>query len=158
MGSPGYEPKRDAANGTRAMPHEEENVQPHERAVHAQDEMEYLVVGEPVNSQDDETDEECRETRPQCDQVIRQTPRAERRGRAEFKDEDRHRDGEDPVDQGLETVLRQSVDVRAHWSVTPGRRFRSTPGPTSADGIPRMGQKAIAETAAHLPNERSSPP
>src|SRR5437899_10674910 len=85
-------------------------------------------------------------------------PLAERRGRAEFQDEDRHRDREDPVDQGLETVLRQSVDVRAHWSVTPGRRFRSTPGPTSADGIPRMGQKGIAGTGVHLPNERSSPP
>src|SRR5437899_10951695 len=84
-------------------------------------------------------------------------PLAERRGRAEFQDEDRHRDREDPVDEGLETVLGQSVDVRAQRSVTPGRRFRSTLGPTSADGIHRTGQKAIAGAAAQLPRERSSP-
>ena len=78
--------------------HEEQNVQPDQGAVHAQHEVEHLVVREPIDSQDDETDEECREPRPQPDQTSRQALRSERRGRPELQDEDRHRDGEDSVD------------------------------------------------------------
>src|SRR5437879_3166351 len=45
--------------------HEEEDVQPHQGAVHTHDEVEHLVVGKPVHPEDDETDEigraSCRE-------------------------------------------------------------------------------------------------
>src|SRR2546426_2564408 len=41
-----------------------------------------------------------------------QALRTERRGSAELQYEDRHCDGEDSVDQGLETILREPVCLR----------------------------------------------
>src|SRR2546425_315633 len=135
--------------------HEEENVQPHERAVHAQNEMEYLLVGEPVDSQDDETDEECRETGPQRDKDIRQTSRAERRGRAEFQDEDRHRDREDSVDEGLQTIFGSPWAVGLDGSVRlprtrdPGLDHKS-PGVRRTANRLSQGQTRADRTAAAI--------
>src|SRR2546428_1841112 len=49
------------------------------------------------------------------------------------------------------TLFPYTTLFRSQRSVTPGRRFRSALGPTSADGIHRTGQKAIAGAAAQLP-------
>src|SRR6266852_997577 len=72
--------------------HQKKDVQPHQGAIHAQDEVEHLVVGEPVDPEDDEADDERREPRPKVEQDLPQASRAERIGGAQLEHEDRHRD------------------------------------------------------------------
>src|SRR5207247_609417 len=75
-------------------------------------EVKHLMVGEPVDPEDDETNHEGRKPRPEIDEPLRQASRAERLRRPQLEHEDCHGNGEHTVHERLEAILRQSVRLR----------------------------------------------
>src|SRR5437667_12202726 len=103
------------------------------------------MVRESVDPEDDETDEERGEPRPQAAEIPRQAAGAQRLGGTELQDEDRHRDREDSVDQCLEEILRQRAGHRLAG-------FRGSPPPSPHGPGPYTPVLATWPTATSAAN------